>query len=86
MNNFLSKNSDKINELCQKYHVNKLYAFGSVISNKFTEKSDVDLIIYLKKMNPIEKGEILMLIWDEFENIFKPIFRKPHCNLFIVSY
>jgi predicted nucleotidyltransferase len=32
-------------DLCMQYHVNKLFAFGSVLSDKFNEQSDVDLIV-----------------------------------------
>ena len=33
-----------ISEICKKYHVNKLFAFGSVVNGNFTEKSDIDLL------------------------------------------
>jgi predicted nucleotidyltransferase len=36
-------------DLCMQYHVNKLFAFGSVLSDKFNEQSDVDLIVDFNK-------------------------------------
>lgn len=38
-------NASQIEELCKKYKVNKLYAFGSVLSDKFNDESDIDLIV-----------------------------------------
>ena len=34
-----------INNLCNIYHVDKLYAFGSVLTNKFDKTSDIDLVV-----------------------------------------
>lgn len=58
-------------EICQKHQVNKLYAFGSIATEKFDiEKSDIDLIVELIEMSPIEKGEHLIELWDELEELF----------------
>ncbi len=48
---------DKINDLeklCQDYDVKNLYAFGSVCTDKFNDKSDIDLLISFKDIS-IEK-------------------------------
>jgi predicted nucleotidyltransferase len=34
-----------IKKLCSNHKVKKLYAFGSVLTNRFTNESDVDLIV-----------------------------------------
>lgn len=31
--------------LCRKYKVNKLYAFGSILTDRFNENSDVDILV-----------------------------------------
>ena len=41
----INKNIDQIRDLCAKYNVGKLYAFGSILSNKFKSNSDIDLIV-----------------------------------------
>ncbi|HEV7347665.1 nucleotidyltransferase family protein [Telluribacter sp.] len=41
----LDKYRHAINDLCEKHKVKRLYAFGSVLTDKFTEASDVDLIV-----------------------------------------
>ncbi len=43
----IEKNIDKIKKLCKRYRVSKLYIFGSVMSNHFTEKSDIDFLVSL---------------------------------------
>ena len=35
----------EIKRLCVLYHVKTLYAFGSVVSDQLTEKSDLDFIV-----------------------------------------
>jgi uncharacterized protein len=44
MNN-LEKYNSAIVELCNKHSVKSLYAFGSILTDKFNAKSDVDLIV-----------------------------------------
>jgi predicted nucleotidyltransferase len=41
----LEDHIEEIKRLCSKHNVKQLYVFGSVISNKFNDKSDVDLIV-----------------------------------------
>ncbi len=36
---------NEINELCKKHHVEKMHLFGSVLTNKFNSKSDIDLLV-----------------------------------------
>jgi len=37
-------------KLCKKYKVKSLYAFGSVLTDKFDEKSDIDLLVDFERM------------------------------------
>ena len=38
-------NINTIIELCRKYKVKTLAVFGSILTDKFNEKSDVDLLV-----------------------------------------
>lgn len=38
-------NISKIIEICKRFHVRKLWAFGSILTPRFSEKSDVDLCV-----------------------------------------
>lgn len=41
----LDQYSSKINQLCASHSVRRLYAFGSVLTEKFNKDSDIDLIV-----------------------------------------
>ena len=47
--NFFTPYEGQITELCRQYDVNKLFAFGSVLTDRFSEQSDVDLIVDFNK-------------------------------------
>jgi predicted nucleotidyltransferase len=46
---FFSTYTGQIADLCRKYNVRKLFAFGSVLTDKFNEQSDIDLIVNFDK-------------------------------------
>jgi predicted nucleotidyltransferase len=48
---FLDKYSNDINKLCKHHKVKRLYAFGSVLTNRFSKLSDVDLIVDFDKID-----------------------------------
>ncbi len=57
--------------LCYKYKVNRAFVFGSIAKGNFNPKtSDIDLIVELEELPPNEKGEILMKLWSELEELF----------------
>ena len=35
--------------LCERYKVNKLFVFGSVLTDRFNDESDIDLVVDFKK-------------------------------------
>lgn len=41
----INDNIQKLFALCHKYKVNKLYAFGSILTPRFNEHSDVDILV-----------------------------------------
>lgn len=41
----INDNIHKLFALCRKYNVRKLYAFGSILTPKFNEQSDVDILV-----------------------------------------
>ncbi len=47
----LEKHLQNISKLCKKHKVRKLYAFGSVLTERFNEESDIDLIVDFSKIN-----------------------------------
>lgn len=43
--NFFSNYLPRIITLCKKHKVKRMFAFGSVLTNRFTDKSDIDLLV-----------------------------------------
>jgi predicted nucleotidyltransferase len=87
--NLIDKNVEAIIKLCEKHTVKELYLFGSVLTDRFNDSSDVDLLVqfgdleinsYLDNyMNFKEELErILSRPVDIIENqaIRNPIFRR----------
>jgi uncharacterized protein len=62
MNSIIEQNREAIIELCKKHHVKELSVFGSVVTGKFNEESDVDFL-YLFDLNNIN-------ILDYADNFF----------------
>jgi predicted nucleotidyltransferase len=43
--------------LCQKNRVKSLYVFGSILTDRFTDKSDIDLIVDNDSFDPLEYSD-----------------------------
>lgn len=41
----INDNIHKLKALCKKYKVSKLYVFGSILTSRFNDDSDVDLLV-----------------------------------------
>lgn len=69
---YIQAKSKTLEHICRQYGVVKLYAFGSIVNGRFNPtKSDIDLIVEIKENRPIERGEKLLALWDDLENMFK---------------
>ena len=54
---YLDNYINQIEKLCNNYKVKHLFAFGSVLTAEFSEKSDIDLLVDIKSDDPIEYAE-----------------------------
>lgn len=58
-------------QLCKEHQVKFLYAFGSAINQSFDETySDIDLIVEIESNDPLERGDLLIGLWDKLELFF----------------
>ena len=66
--------SNRINDfkaICDDHKVRYLFAFGSSTSDHFNcETSDIDLLVEIDSPDPIDRGELLISLWDNFEDFF----------------
>lgn len=59
-------------DLCRSHRVDKIYAFGSSITDHFDEnKSDIDLVVRIEIDDPADRGEALLSLWDKLEALFQ---------------
>ncbi|MBO5025580.1 MAG: nucleotidyltransferase domain-containing protein [Bacteroidaceae bacterium] len=56
----IENNMKKIVALCEKHKVSKLFVFGSILTNRFNDDSDVDLVVSFNKAE----------VNDYFDNYF----------------
>ena len=70
MQKLISDNLYKINALCIAYNVKALFAFGSVCTDRFNEKSDIDLLISFNQMDYGDYADTYFKLADKFEELF----------------
>ena len=59
-------------ELCRSHKVDKLYAYGSSITDHFDSKtSDIDVVVKIDIDDPADRGDALLSLWDNLEILFK---------------
>ena len=66
----IANNIDKIKTLCMTHNVRSLFAFGSVCTNRFNEKSDIDLLISFQPMEYGHYPDTYFILADECERLF----------------
>lgn len=71
MNNIITNNLTHINAICKHHHVKQMWAFGSVCTDKFNDKSDIDLLVAFDVMNYGDYADNYFLLCDTLENLFK---------------
>ncbi len=70
---YLDKFTNEIHRLCLENKVRSLYAFGSVLTEKFSEKSDTDLVVDIDSNDPFDYA-------DSYFNLkfaLQDLFRRP---------
>jgi predicted nucleotidyltransferase len=67
---YLEIYKEEINTLCRKNNVKFLYVFGSVLTEKFTEESDIDLIVDIDYDDPIDYADHYFSLKFELEDLF----------------
>ena len=69
----LEEHIDDINQLCPTHKVKQLYAFGSVLTDKFNNDSDIDLIV---DFEPIDLAQYADNYYD-FKFSLEDLLQKP---------
>ena len=85
----LKQHKTEIEGICQNHHVEKLYVFGSVLTEAFNDASDIDFVVNFGEVEPSEYFNNFMGFKEEMEALLgrrvdlienkavkNPIFRK----------
>lgn len=66
----ITENLQKIIALCEKYKVKSLYVFGSILTPRFNENSDVDFsALFHHDPDPLIAGENFMNFYMDLEDL-----------------
>lgn len=71
MQRIIGDNIEEISALCRLYNVKSLFVFGSVCTDKFTDQSDIDLLIAFNSMDYGDYADSYFDLADKFEELFK---------------
>jgi len=67
----IDSNKDRLFALCEKHKVQELYLFGSGLTDKFQESSDIDLLIQFYQVDLMEYFDNYMDLKEQLEQLFK---------------
>jgi uncharacterized protein len=70
MQRLLIANMDKIKTLCISHNVRNLFTFGLVCTDKFNDKSDIDLLISFNSMDYGDYADTYFDLANKFEDLF----------------
>jgi len=54
---YLDNYNNSLRNLCQQNKVKSLYVFGSVLTDRFNDKSDIDLVVDIDSNDPFEYAD-----------------------------
>jgi|WetSurMetagenome_2_1015567.scaffolds.fasta_scaffold20890_2 uncharacterized protein len=87
--NVVERSIDQIISLCKKHKVSRLYIFGSVLTDRFSDDSDIDFLVEFTHVDVQQYFDNYMDFKEKLEALFKrpvdlvenqairnPIFRK----------
>lgn len=72
--NIVDLHKEAVLDLCKQHHVKSLSIFGSVLTNTFNEKSDIDFAVLFNRDvldNPVDFGENYLNFILNLEKEFK---------------
>src|SRR5450759_539491 len=65
--NIIERNIDRLIELCKDHKVGELYIFGSILTDKFSDKSDIDFLVQFGKIDILEYFDNYMDFKEKLE-------------------
>ena len=69
MKKIISEKLDQIAKLCQSHAVEELYVIGSVLTDRFSAKSDIDFLVKFGKVDLLDFGDNYFDLQDKLEKL-----------------
>lgn len=58
-------------DICSSCGVHRIFAFGSIVNGHFDpETSDLDFLVEMLEMPPMQRGQQLIALWEVLEQLF----------------
>lgn len=67
----VQKNIKQLQQLCVQYHVLRLYVFGSILTNKFNQNSDIDFLVDFGTVDLYDYADNYFDFKYSLEDLFK---------------
>lgn len=67
----IDSNMNKIKALCKKHKVIRLFVFGSVLTDRFNEESDIDFVVDFDRENVTDYFDNYFNLKYALEDLFK---------------
>jgi predicted nucleotidyltransferase len=69
--NLIESNIDNVRTLCRLHKVQRLFVFGSVLSDRFQKDSDIDLIVDFQGVDLYDYADNYFDLKESLENLFQ---------------
>lgn len=66
----IDTNRDRLFELCDSHKVKELYLFGSVLTERFQDSSDIDMLIQFYQVDLMDYFDNYMDLKEKLEQLF----------------
>lgn len=67
----IKQNIEKLKAICSTHSVAELFLYGSAVTGKFKEDSDLDFAVVFKDtLDPLEHGDAFFALKDDLENLY----------------
>ncbi|MBT3244260.1 MAG: nucleotidyltransferase domain-containing protein [Bacteroidetes bacterium] len=71
MQGFIKDKTFEIEQICKAYDIKTLYVFGSVCTERFSDSSDIDILVSFKEISIEKYTDNYFELHYEFEKLFE---------------
>ena len=69
--NLINQNIEQVLALCKKYKVKTMYVFGSILTPRFNDKSDVDLLVnFSNDIDYLSYADNILDLYADLKSLF----------------